>query len=178
MNAIRCRLFLLKSSSDQQVYDDPDLNSFLELVRVKNIFATPCRDQDGWQVLVFYRALNRIESSSRGDLEDDDETPVEIPTPLSPDEQRVYDKLRKWRGRQAGSEGLAAYMIAHNSTLKQIVQLPAQSIEDLRQVKGLGNKKIEKYGADIIRIMKEEEGLEASPSTHSSPAAGSESVAE
>ncbi len=154
MNAIRCKMIRLKMLHGETVCDVPEVNDFLEGARVKNIFATPSSsDPDFWHVLIFYR--DRRFRGTTDDSETDDDVVVrqEILAPLTPEEEVRYNALRKWRGAQAGKEGLAAYMIAHNNSLKQVVQLPVQTIDDLRQVKGFGDKKIEKYGAAIVEIM-------------------------
>ncbi len=53
---------------------------------------------------------------------------------------------------------MPAYIIAHNTTLEQIAARKPKSKQELLQVPGLGPKKVEDYGNDILRIIKDTTG--------------------
>ena len=153
----------LKMLHGETVCDAPEVNDFLEGARVKNIFAAPSSEPDYWQVLIFYRDRRYRGTTDESELDEDVVVRQEILAPLTPEEEVKYNALRKWRGAQAGKEGLAAFMIAHNNSLKQVVQLPVQTIDDLKHVKGFGDKRIEKYGAAIVEIMQRNDPEQSVP---------------
>lgn len=68
----------------------------------------------------------------------------------------LYQKLKTWRKNQADSEKLPAFCVFSNSVLQEIVKKRPKTIIDLGKIKGLGVKKIEKYGEDILKIVAEE----------------------
>jgi translin len=74
-------------------------------------------------------------------------------TQLNGDEQEVYHALDEWRSRKANEENIAPYIIARNSWLKEIIRLAPTSIKELTSIKGFGEKRITKYGKDIITII-------------------------
>jgi superfamily II DNA helicase RecQ len=64
-----------------------------------------------------------------------------------------YEKLREWRKETAEKEGIPPYVIARNSHLGEIIKREIKTLESLKQINGFGNKKVEKYGKDIIGII-------------------------
>jgi translin len=76
-------------------------------------------------------------------------------TPLDSGEQVVYTALAAWRTRKANEENLAPFIIAHNSMLKQIVKLRPGTIKELNAIKGFGERRISKYGKEIIAVLNE-----------------------
>lgn len=65
----------------------------------------------------------------------------------------LFANLKKWRTTQAKKNGLPPYMIFDDKTLKQISATLPASIEDLLSTKGVGPKKADKYGPDILAII-------------------------
>jgi ATP-dependent DNA helicase RecQ len=76
-------------------------------------------------------------------------------TDLSNIEQTIFDKLRWWRVETARAHNIAAFIIFHDSTLREIAKAQPTSLDDLRGVTGVGAKKLESYGADIIALIAE-----------------------
>jgi hypothetical protein len=68
-------------------------------------------------------------------------------------ENELYVALVDWRERKGTEESLAAYIIAKNSRLKEIVKLRPQTTRDLYRIPGLGDRWINKYGKEIIDII-------------------------
>jgi ATP-dependent DNA helicase RecQ len=65
-----------------------------------------------------------------------------------------FQKLRQWRKDYAEELDQPAFMILHDKTLRQIAEQNPKSIDELRQIKGLGDKKIEQFGWDILAELK------------------------
>jgi DNA topoisomerase-3 len=65
----------------------------------------------------------------------------------------MADRLRKWRLEQARARGVPAFRIMTDRTLLEIVDRQPQSIPELLQVHGAGPKLVEKYGAQILRVV-------------------------
>jgi superfamily II DNA helicase RecQ len=74
-------------------------------------------------------------------------------------EQEIYKALADWRSKKANEENLAPYIIAHNSWLTQIIKLRPQTPRDLNAVKGFGERRVNKYGKEIIAIINNEVNL-------------------
>jgi ATP-dependent DNA helicase RecQ len=76
-------------------------------------------------------------------------------TGLSSSQQTLFEKLRWWRMETARSHNLPAYVIFHDNTLREIARAGPATLDDLRQVSGVGEKKLESYGAQIIALVSE-----------------------
>ncbi|MBC7707976.1 AAA family ATPase [Polaromonas sp.] len=67
----------------------------------------------------------------------------------------LFEKLKDWRLRRAKADGVAPFMIAHNTTLVALAATPPQTPGQLLGTPGFGPKKAETYGADILAITAE-----------------------
>lgn len=65
---------------------------------------------------------------------------------------QLFEALRAWRSVRAKADGLAPFMIAHNTTLIALAATPPQTTGQLIGTPGFGPKKAEAYGADILAI--------------------------
>jgi ATP-dependent DNA helicase RecQ len=70
-------------------------------------------------------------------------------------QQALFERLKWWRMDTARTHNVPAYVIFHDATLREIARAMPISLEDLRQVSGVGEKKLESYGAEIIRLISE-----------------------
>jgi ATP-dependent DNA helicase RecQ len=71
---------------------------------------------------------------------------------LSQDALVRYINLKAWRAEVAKEHNLPAYVIFHDATLAAIATASPQSLDDLQGISGLGVKKLEAYGQDVLRI--------------------------
>ena len=62
--------------------------------------------------------------------------------------------LREWRKETAKEQNVPAYVVMHDTTLDEICQLRPRSIESLLQVNGIGERKAELYGRQILEVIK------------------------
>jgi translin len=75
---------------------------------------------------------------------------------FNPIEQEIFKALTEWRTRKSIEDRVAPYIIAHNSVLKEIVKLRPVTPKELNAVKSLGERRINKYGKEIIAIINKE----------------------
>jgi ATP-dependent DNA helicase RecQ len=78
-----------------------------------------------------------------------------VETDLSTAEQAIFDKLRWWRVETARKHNVPAYVIFHDATMREIAKARPASFDDLRGVTGVGEKKLDTYGAEIIALIQE-----------------------
>ena len=70
--------------------------------------------------------------------------------------QARFTALKAWRGEVARAHNLPAYVIFHDATLAAIAALAPTSLSDLQGISGIGAKKLEAYGEEVLRVV---EGL-------------------
>lgn len=73
---------------------------------------------------------------------------------LNRSEMDIYNALSEWREKKASEESLSPFIIARNSWLKEIIKLNPSSPRDLMAIKGFGERRANKYGKDIIAVIK------------------------
>jgi ATP-dependent DNA helicase RecQ len=85
------------------------------------------------------RSRTRSSSSSKAPA-------VELPA----DAAAIFERLRAWRGATAKEQGVPAYVIFHDATLREIaVELPG-SLAELATISGVGESKLAKYGRGVL----------------------------
>src|SRR5262249_61802804 len=62
----------------------------------------------------------------------------------------VFDKLRAWRAAAAKEQGVPAYVIFHDATLREIATRLPSSLAELSTVSGVGEAKPARYGQQIL----------------------------
>ena len=71
--------------------------------------------------------------------------------------------LQEWRRETARKKGVAAFVVLHDSSLDDLCLVEPQTLAQLRQVSGFGQKKIEAYGNEILDALRRfREGARAS----------------
>ena len=67
----------------------------------------------------------------------------------------LFERLRAWRVEAARRHGVPAYVIFHDATLREVARARPRSLDALRGIAGIGAKKLEAYGTDIIGLVGE-----------------------
>ena len=71
----------------------------------------------------------------------------------SPTVLGLEEELRKFRKDKAAALGMKAFHIFSNQTLDEIVSKQPTNLIELSTIKGIGEKKIEEYGREIIEVI-------------------------
>jgi len=72
------------------------------------------------------------------------------PADLPAEAAAVFDRLRAWRAGTAKEQGVPAYVVFHDSTLREIATTRPSSLAELATVNGVGETKLNKYGQLIL----------------------------
>ncbi len=115
-------------------------------------FNTLTLTEDSRAVLKGERQLmlrRESERSARGSRTSTRAKPARVELP--PEAEPVFEALRAWRGEIARSHGVPAYVIFHDATLRDIALAAPDSLDALAEINGVGARKLEAYGADILQ---------------------------
>ena len=63
-----------------------------------------------------------------------------------------YINLKAWRAEVAKEHNLPAYVIFHDATLAHIAAANPQNLADLHGISGIGAKKLEAYGQEVLQV--------------------------
>ena len=142
-------LFDLPFKTDNKAVNElltENLGRFKESLTVKQECLEACHD--GFSIKAYQRAksLAMVESEkkpkSKIAIKDD-----------SMDHSPLYKRLMAWRSNKADELDVEAYMVMHNKVLKAIAQEKPVTLRSLKAVKGMGDKKVAQFGAEILDIV-------------------------
>ncbi|GAA2269912.1 DNA helicase RecQ [Actinomadura luteofluorescens] len=77
---------------------------------------------------------------------------VELPAESMP----IFERLRAWRAATAKEQGVPAYVIFHDATLREIATALPTSLAELGRVNGVGENKLAKYGDQVLETLTSE----------------------
>src|ERR1039458_3068660 len=72
---------------------------------------------------------------------------------LKPEEFEVFSRLREWRKAAAEKEGVPVYTVLTNEQLAQMVQKKVNSKAGLKEIEGIGDARVEKYGESLLALL-------------------------
>jgi ATP-dependent DNA helicase RecQ len=99
--------------------------------------------------------------------------------PAPPVNEALREFLREWRRDTAREKMIAAFVVLHDTTLDELCQKRPRTIEELRTISGMGEKKCEMYGEAILGLFPRfESGERASKGWHARPANASQETLE
>ena len=75
---------------------------------------------------------------------------AELPEAAGP----VFEQLRAWRAAAAKEQGVPAYVIFHDATLRQIAARAPATLAELASVSGVGETKLARYGEQILDLLR------------------------
>jgi ATP-dependent DNA helicase RecQ len=67
----------------------------------------------------------------------------------------LFEALRAWRRERAAEQHVPPYVIFHDATLSAIARERPASPEALASVSGVGQSKLKRYGADVLKVVRE-----------------------
>jgi ATP-dependent DNA helicase RecQ len=70
-----------------------------------------------------------------------------------PSDDPVFGALREWRKNVARAQQVPAYVIFHDQTLAEIALRHPTSLDELREVPGVGESKLSRYGAAVLEVL-------------------------
>jgi ATP-dependent DNA helicase RecQ len=86
---------------------------------------------------------------------------------LTPADAGLFERLRAWRAATAKEQGVPAYVVFHDATLREIAAHKPATLAQLGEVSGVGESKLAKYGVGVLDTVAERSGLASPEAEHS-----------
>lgn len=139
------QVFTIRIASEHLMSDQKKLNDFLQEVKfVKSTtHFVASEESQYWSVLLHYETVKEVPGIK---------VQVQI-ADLTPGAQYVFECLKQWRTEKAETLNVPKFMICHNSELINIAFHHPKNVDGLKKIKGFGDKKVEKYGEEIISVL-------------------------
>ncbi len=65
----------------------------------------------------------------------------------------LFERLKQWRLEESRAQAVPAYVILHDRTLADLARRRPQSLAELAEVPGIGERKLERYGAGLLGVI-------------------------
>ncbi|WP_263380261.1 RecQ family ATP-dependent DNA helicase [Granulicella paludicola] len=78
--------------------------------------------------------------------------PAPVVLSLSADQVALEEKLKVWRKEEAQRLGLPSFFVLSDTVLREIAVAEPQTIGELKEVRGVGSEKVDKFGAAVVGI--------------------------
>ncbi|MFI9400825.1 DNA helicase RecQ [Nocardia sp. NPDC052316] len=72
---------------------------------------------------------------------------------MAPSDVPVFEKLREWRAATSKEQGVPAYVVFHDATLREIAARKPTTLAELGTVTGVGENKLAKYGEGVLEVL-------------------------
>ncbi len=72
---------------------------------------------------------------------------------LAPAAAAVFERLRAWRAATAKEQGMPAYVIFHDATMRQIASASPATLAELGTISGVGETKLARYGQQVLDVL-------------------------
>ena len=124
------------------MFDDEIISKFI--INKKVIRMTPhffiMNERPHWSVFIEYEVdiVEKVKESER----------------LDQPQRLLLQKLHEWRKEKSDQSNVPPFIISTNQELLEIVKQKPSTLESLKMIRGFGNKKVSKYGSEIIGIIK------------------------
>ncbi len=108
----------------------------------------------GEQTLQMRRHVARKGGSSGGSSKSRSERAPTKLDDMTLEDQSLFEDLRQWRAATAKEQGVPAYVILHDKTLKELAEERPTTRDQLMNISGMGTAKLERYGDDLLGIIR------------------------
>lgn len=105
----------------------------------------------GEEQLMLREESKRSSSRSKNIMPSRKKSLVDLPAAA----QERFERLKAWRLAVAKEHGIPAYFVFNDTTLQQIALEQPDSLRALANISGVGQHKLETYGADILQFLRE-----------------------
>ena len=80
--------------------------------------------------------------------------PIRVPDALTPEQQALDTRLRRWRQAEAEKLGMPQFFVLGSSTLRNVVLARPQTLAQLKAIDGMSLEKLDQFGASILEACK------------------------
>jgi len=87
------------------------------------------------------------------------------PVIQSPEDEELREYLREWRRKIAKEQGVAAFVVMHDTTLDELCRVKPRTLPEMLGISGFGVRKVDRYGKQILQALEQfRKGMRAAAS--------------
>jgi len=145
---MKVRTFIIRLEDEKMAEDEKKLNEFLDSNSVEQMFTQFVDAKNKyWTVLIFYKSQIKKASNSKVKFYFDNIND------LNEYEKHIYQKLIDWRKAKADERNLPKFLVCSNSDFISIIKYRPKTRDELYNIRGFGQNKIEKFGQELVELV-------------------------
>jgi superfamily II DNA helicase RecQ len=140
---MKIKIFTLKFDNEKECFDDSHLCEFLagkEVIGFREIYFEK-GGESYWNILIHWKSTM-----------DKDEKKFISPS-VAEEDIALFEGLKQWRNNKGKALGLTPFLIMTNAELSKIASQRPATLHALGEIHGIGEKKLENYGQEILAIV-------------------------
>ena len=142
------KTFMLPASGSEQT--EENLNVFLRTHRIVSVRSEfVAGETPSWCVLVEY-----VQAEGSGGAKSSSQNKIDYMQVLSPEDFAIFSKLRELRKLLAARDSVPPFVVFTDEVLANIVKAKPDDLGKLAAIGGVGQAKIEKYGNDVLAVLR------------------------
>jgi len=147
---MRCDFFHVPAIGSEVATET--LNAFLNSVRVLSVDRQFVTDgaNSFWSICV------QSQDPSHRSIPTGKKPPIDYREVLPPEDFAVFAALRSLRKTIAADEAIPAYSVFTNEQLAQMVRRRITSLKELKEIDGIGEARVERYGAKFLASLEKQ----------------------
>ncbi|WP_299548608.1 HRDC domain-containing protein [Seonamhaeicola sp.] len=154
---MKIKVFNIRLSKEHLESDQNKVNAFLEHVDMKKSSTSLIEGKTNyWSLIVHYLKKDQTAPDQEVKPENhktETKKPKLTESDLSQEELIIADSPKQWRKDKSQKEMRPSYMILSNADIYSVAKDKPSDFSELLNVHGFGEKKVEKYGDDIISLL-------------------------
>ncbi len=147
----QCKIFKVNLNLKDEAKDTENLNRFLQTNDV--ILVSPqfvSARVDHYMVFVVYLTKEAALEKKVSGIKETCVLPDTVQQTSLETDMDLVAKLKEWRGNEAAKRKWSPYMVLKNTVIEEIAAIKPTSIATLRHIKGMGVKKEEAFGNELL----------------------------
>ena len=142
---MKVKVMQVRLDAFERENDEAALNAFLREVNVLQSTSQFTADEVAyWSVILFYQERSEVRRSKSDGIDLSE---------LSAQEMEVFQVLKQWRNETANGLRIPSYQICHNAHLVAMAKSRPEEVSDLLKIPGMGERKVQRFGADLIAVL-------------------------
>ena len=150
------KIFTLRPDSETLDFDDGIVQAFCSTVQILSIQTQFYFFQDlpTWTFVITYRPKKKVKNYvvQKGVTSQKTSTKSKK-AEMFPWQKKIYDELCRWRNQRARELGYPPANVLNNRQIREIVELQPKNKKELKEIFGVGEKRTQQFGSDILSIL-------------------------
>lgn len=138
---VQFKIITIEFNKKEKAFDSDTIERLVGNKKIKE-YKSELINVDGdyfWTIFVAYEEIKGVKIESKHKLTEAEEI--------------LLEKLKVWRSTVSKESGVPSYIVAKNEHLIQLVKRKPKTLQEMKLINGIGDKKVKDYGEKILEMI-------------------------